>query len=184
MGVFCPKCHKDCIVKNGLRNGIQSYKCKSCNRQFIDNRKKYSNELKIVVVKLCEMKIYYRLIAKIFNIKHISLISYWKTTHKSTIYNEKEIVAILDDAKIRVERILKQLENLKNEEDEFNSKKMKVNLSTVQIQGFNSYMQQKYEKIEKEWSIILGCKIKFENLLKLIGSLKRTLWKVKKVLFP
>ena len=94
MGVFCPKCHKDCIVKNGLRNGIQSYKCKSCNRQFIDNRKNYSNELKIVVVKLCEMKIYYRLIAKIFNIKHISLISYWKTTHKITIYNEKEIVSI------------------------------------------------------------------------------------------
>ena len=30
----CPNCDKNCIVKNGLKNNVQYYKCKNCNKFF------------------------------------------------------------------------------------------------------------------------------------------------------
>ena len=30
----CPNCGKNCIVKNGLKNNVQYYKCKNCNKFF------------------------------------------------------------------------------------------------------------------------------------------------------
>lgn len=39
----CPGCNSEHIVKNGsIHNGKQKFKCKDCNRQFVDNpTKKY-----------------------------------------------------------------------------------------------------------------------------------------------
>lgn len=34
----CPECQGNKIVKNGHRNGIQRFKCKSCNYQFQSKR--------------------------------------------------------------------------------------------------------------------------------------------------
>ena len=36
--IICPKCGSDNTVKNGsIHNGKQKFKCKNCQRQFIDN---------------------------------------------------------------------------------------------------------------------------------------------------
>lgn len=41
MVVKCPKCVSDRIVRNDKKaNGKQLYKCRDCNRQFIDDHEK------------------------------------------------------------------------------------------------------------------------------------------------
>ena len=32
--IKCPNCNSNCIVKNGLKNKTQRYKCKNCNKFF------------------------------------------------------------------------------------------------------------------------------------------------------
>jgi transposase-like protein len=34
----CPECKSNKIVKNGNRNGVQRFKCKTCNYQFQSKR--------------------------------------------------------------------------------------------------------------------------------------------------
>ena len=53
--LLCPKCHSHHIVKNGsIHNGKQKYKCKECNRQFVENpkNKPVSDEQKEYIKKL------------------------------------------------------------------------------------------------------------------------------------
>lgn len=44
----CPKCSKKTAVKNWIKRGKQSYKCKSCNHRFQNKKRKMrtSNKLR------------------------------------------------------------------------------------------------------------------------------------------
>ena len=43
----CPECKSNKIVKNGNRNGVQRFKCKSCNYQFQSKKQKIRMASKI-----------------------------------------------------------------------------------------------------------------------------------------
>ena len=53
--MICPKCGSDNIVKNGsIHNGKQKFKCKNCQRQFVDNpeNKQITDDTKQLINKL------------------------------------------------------------------------------------------------------------------------------------
>ena len=53
--LLCPRCSSHAIVKNGsIHNGKQKYKCKDCNRQFVENpkHKPVSNFTKEILLNL------------------------------------------------------------------------------------------------------------------------------------
>lgn len=53
--IICPKCGSDNIVKNGsIHNGKQKFKCKNCQRQFVDNNenKQIPVHIKQIIDKL------------------------------------------------------------------------------------------------------------------------------------
>jgi transposase-like protein len=53
--ITCPRCHSSRIVKNGLiHNGNQNFKCKDCNRQFVQNptKKVIGQETRDLIDKL------------------------------------------------------------------------------------------------------------------------------------
>ncbi len=58
--LICPNCGSNCIVKNGsIHNKKQKYKCKECQRQFIENptKKFISDDTKELIDKLLLEKI-------------------------------------------------------------------------------------------------------------------------------
>jgi transposase-like protein len=43
----CKKCKSEHIVKNGLQDGVQRYKCKACGYVFRGKAAKYSADFKL-----------------------------------------------------------------------------------------------------------------------------------------
>ena len=41
------------IIKNGSCNGIQCYKCKSCQKYFSDKARKFSDQQKAKAIEMC-----------------------------------------------------------------------------------------------------------------------------------
>lgn len=56
----CPRCDSNQVVKNGkINNGNQNFKCKACNRQFVQNpiKKVIGQDTKDLIDKLLLEKI-------------------------------------------------------------------------------------------------------------------------------
>ena len=73
----CPHCTSDKIVKNGHRNGKQSYLCRDCRRQFRDNpRQDYTPEVKALCVTMSLNGMGFRAIERVSGINHNSVINW------------------------------------------------------------------------------------------------------------
>ena len=74
----CPKCKSSQKKKNGFRRGKQSYKCKNCGCQYVENP--ISRAYPLAVKQLC-LKMYlngmgFRAIARVTEIDHTTIINW------------------------------------------------------------------------------------------------------------
>ncbi len=76
----CPQCKSSCNQKNGFRRGKQSYRCKDCGCQFVENPKPraYSNEVKQLCLKMYVNGMGFRAIARVTDIDHGTIINWVK----------------------------------------------------------------------------------------------------------
>jgi transposase-like protein len=72
----CKKCQSTDIVKNGLQDGVQRYKCKVCSGVFRGKAAKYSAEFKLDTVMMYINSMGIRAIARVKKI-HNSVVSLW-----------------------------------------------------------------------------------------------------------
>ncbi len=73
----CPHCASEKIVKNGHRNGKQSYLCRDCRRQFRDNpHPNYTPEVKALCVTMSLNGMGFRAIERVTGINHNSVINW------------------------------------------------------------------------------------------------------------
>ena len=73
----CPHCTSDKIVKNGHRNGKQSYLCRDCRRQFRDNPQQgYTPEVKALCVTMSLNGMGFRAIERLTGINHNSVLNW------------------------------------------------------------------------------------------------------------
>ncbi len=72
----CKKCSSEEIVKNGLQDGVQRYKCKVCNSVFRGKASKYSADFKLEAVMMYINSMGIRAIARVKKI-HNSVVSVW-----------------------------------------------------------------------------------------------------------
>jgi transposase-like protein/IS1 family transposase len=76
----CPQCKSSCNKKNGFRRGKQSYRCKDCGCQYVENPKPrvYSNEVKQLCLKMYVNGMGFRAIARVTDIDHGTIINWVK----------------------------------------------------------------------------------------------------------
>lgn len=72
----CKTCQSENIVKNGLQDGVQRYKCKTCGSVFRGKAAKYSADFKLDVIMMYINSMGIRAIARVKKI-HNSLVSLW-----------------------------------------------------------------------------------------------------------
>lgn len=72
----CKTCQSENIVKNGLQDEIQRYKCKACGCVFRGKAAKYSADFKLDTIMMYINSMGIRAIARVKNI-HNSLVSLW-----------------------------------------------------------------------------------------------------------
>lgn len=74
----CPQCQSSTFVKNGRRQGKQSYLCRDCNRQFRENPypRAYSSDVKDLCVKMSLNGMGFRGIERVTGISHNSVINW------------------------------------------------------------------------------------------------------------
>lgn len=73
----CPRCASDKVVKNGHRNGKQSYLCQNCRRQFQENPELgYSAEVKALCIKMSLNGMGFRAIERVTGINHNSVLNW------------------------------------------------------------------------------------------------------------
>lgn len=74
----CPHCQSSKVVKNGHRQGKQSYLCRDCNRQFRENPhpRTYSGDVKALCVKMSLNGMGFRGIERVTGISHNSVINW------------------------------------------------------------------------------------------------------------
>lgn len=74
----CPDCPRHKVVKNGHRQGKQSYLCRECGRQFRENPQPpgYSAEVKDLCVKMSLNGMGFRGIERVTGISHNSVINW------------------------------------------------------------------------------------------------------------
>jgi transposase-like protein len=77
---FCPQCQSDKIVKSGIVNDRQRYKCKSCNYFFTVNKlgKKIDQYYVTKALQLYLEGLTYREIERILGISHVSVMNWVK----------------------------------------------------------------------------------------------------------
>ena len=76
--MHCPKCKSDQSKKNGFRRGKQSYRCKNCGCQYVENPKPkgYSSEVKQLCLKMYLNGMGFRAIARVIEIDHTTIINW------------------------------------------------------------------------------------------------------------
>jgi len=81
----CPACGAANIVKNGKRNGKQSYRCKDCKRQFVENptNKIVDCRTREIVGQLLKERISLRAICRACDVSMPWLLWYASTLHKN-----------------------------------------------------------------------------------------------------
>ena len=73
----CPHCARNKVVKNGHRNGKQSYLCRDCHRQFRDNPQQgYSAEVKALCVTMSLNGMGFRAIERVTGINQNSVLNW------------------------------------------------------------------------------------------------------------
>jgi len=70
MSINCPNCKSDKHVKNGFVRGKQRYKCKDCDCNFtlIDKRRKHTDEIRNIAVRMYLNNCGFRRISKILQV--------------------------------------------------------------------------------------------------------------------
>jgi transposase-like protein len=93
----CPRCNSTQISKNGRRNGKQNYLCKQCNRQFLESyeTKGYSDDTKIICLRMHENGMGFREIERVTGINHNTIIQWVKQSGNTT--SESSASEALDD---------------------------------------------------------------------------------------
>jgi len=87
--MLCPHCQSTKVVKNGHRQGKQSYLCRNCTRQFRENPqpRSYSAEVKDLCVKMSLNGMGFRGIERVTGISHNSVIN-WVREAEAIIADE------------------------------------------------------------------------------------------------
>jgi|SRR5579883_64018 transposase-like protein len=72
----CPRCYSTQIFKNGHRKGRQCYKCKQCNRQFLETYQSwaYSSDVKKLCLKMHLNGMSLREIERVTDIHHTTIL--------------------------------------------------------------------------------------------------------------
>lgn len=85
----CPQCKSFHNKKNGFRRGKQSYKCKDCGCQYVENpvSRKYSVEIKQLCLKMYLNGMGFRAIARVTEIDHTTIIN-WVREQGETLSDE------------------------------------------------------------------------------------------------
>lgn len=101
---FCPQCQSDSIVKSGVINKRQRYKCKSCNYFFTVNKlgKKIDQYYVTKALQLYLEGLTYREIERILGISHVSVINWVKkyNIHKVQNINSHPTYKILSQSEL------------------------------------------------------------------------------------
>jgi insertion element IS1 protein InsB len=98
----CPKCESSRYKKNGLRRRKQSYKCKDCGYQFVENpiSRGYPPKVKQICLKMYLNGMGFRAIARVTEIDHTTIINWVKeagaTLSDRTENEEDEIPEITE----------------------------------------------------------------------------------------
>ncbi|MCH2227487.1 MAG: helix-turn-helix domain-containing protein [Candidatus Caenarcaniphilales bacterium] len=73
--ISCKRCGSREKIKSGFQNGKQRYKCKSCNRYFVerDDREKYSFEDKLRALRLYKRGLSLRSIAEFIGTNNVTI---------------------------------------------------------------------------------------------------------------
>lgn len=76
----CPKCHEKNLIKAGIINNRQRYKCKNCNYYFTVKKlgKQIDNYFVIKALQLYLEGLSYREIERIIGVSHITISSWIK----------------------------------------------------------------------------------------------------------
>ena len=74
----CPKCKSSRKKKNGFRRGKQSFRCKNCGCQYVENpiSKAYPAEVKKLCLKMYLNGMGFRAIARVTEIDHTTIINW------------------------------------------------------------------------------------------------------------
>ena len=74
----CPKCKSSQNKKNGFRRGKQSYKCKDCGCQYVENpiSRGYTSQVKQICLKMYLNGMGFRAIARVREIDHSTIINW------------------------------------------------------------------------------------------------------------
>ncbi len=87
----CPKCNHSGVVKSGIVNDRQRYKCKSCNYNFSVSKigKKIDSYYVVKALQLYIEGVSYREIERLLGVSHVSVMN-WVKTHKvrQPLHNE------------------------------------------------------------------------------------------------
>jgi transposase-like protein len=84
----CPYCQSSKVVKNGHRQGKQSYFCRDCHRQFRENPDLgYRPEVKALCAKMSLNGMGFRGIERVTGISHNSVIN-WVRQAEAAILDE------------------------------------------------------------------------------------------------
>lgn len=85
--VYCPHCFKANLVKNGIVNKRQRYKCKLCNYTFTRIKKcGYSRDIKKEALILYLQGMGYREIGRKIHVDHVTVMN-WMRKISENIYN-------------------------------------------------------------------------------------------------
>ena len=81
----CPKCKSSQKKKNGFRRGKQSFRCKNCGCQYVENptSKAYPVEVKKLCLKMYLNGMGFRAIARVTEIDHTTIIKWVEEAGKS-----------------------------------------------------------------------------------------------------
>ena len=79
----CPQCQSDRIIKSGIVNNRQRYKCKSCNYHFTVNKlgKRIDQYYVTKALQLYLEGLSYREIERILGVSHVTVMK-WVRKHK------------------------------------------------------------------------------------------------------
>ena len=90
LAMDCSYCRSSKVVKNGCRQGKQSYLCRDCGRQFRENPQPqgYSSDVKDLCVKMSFNGMGFRGIERVTGINHNSVIN-WVRQAEAAIQSGK-----------------------------------------------------------------------------------------------
>jgi len=74
----CPKCKSPQKKKNGFRRGKQSFRCKSCGCQYVENpiSRAYPTAVKQLCLKMYLNGMGFRAIARVTDVDHTTIINW------------------------------------------------------------------------------------------------------------